>query len=472
MNYILEEKIKKYGQEHLLNFINKLDATGLAVYEKQLNSLDWEKLDGLIKKYVIQKNNYTLPPNITPPSYFPAISANSELKMLYEKAVVEGKKSISSGKVAVLTVAGGQGTRLGFNGPKGTFPITPVKGKSFFQYFAEKIKRAMEKYKTDIHWLIMTSELNNQETDDYLKDRNFFGVSKDLIHFFVQGMMPSISFDGKLIMNSICSLTMSPNGHGGTLTALKDSGMLDFLSSLGINIISYFQIDNAIVSPLDPLFIGMHALNRADVSSRMLSKTGQHEKLGNFCMSEGKLYIIEYSDMPKTLAEQRESSGKLSFIAGSPAIHIFSVEFIKKIIHGKDGSGFPYHRAEKKVPFINKKGFLVNPDEPNAVKLESFIFDVLPMAEKTIILEAIREEQFSPVKNSDGIDSVQSCREMLIERDAKWLESAGIKVPRKGNGEVDCAIELSPLKYLDAEDVMMKKNELRQPERGKGNYYE
>ncbi len=469
LEHELETQIIRFHQEHLLNFIDELDDAQFANYEKQLSDIDWNSLDSLIKEYVFEKAERNILADISPAPYYAYPTKDEKLLRKYENAIFAGEKLIRDGKLALLTVAGGQGTRLGFDGPKGTYPISPVAGKSFFQYFSETIIGANKKYNVKLNWLIMTSPANNQDTVNFFVENNFFGLDKEFVHFFVQGTMPAISFDGKLIMESKSSLALSPDGHGGTIKALHASGFLDILEKRGVEFLSYFQIDNLIVPPLDTLFIGLHKIEESELSSRMLAKTGPMEKLGNFCVSDGKLNIIEYSDMPRELAEQHDENGRLSFIAGSPAIHIFSVSFLKRLC---DSLSLPLHRAEKKVNFVTPSGTLVKPKEPNAVKLETFIFDSLPFAKRTMILEAVREEQFSPTKNPEGVDSVQSARKMLSERDAKRLEAVGIFVPRKNDGSLDCTIELSPLKFYSPEDLAMRKSELTPPKRGEMKYYE
>jgi UDP-N-acetylglucosamine/UDP-N-acetylgalactosamine diphosphorylase len=224
------------------------------------------------------------------------------------------------------------------------------------------------------------------------------------------------------------------------------------MKSDGVEYISYFQVDNPLVSVVDPLFIGLHALEKSDMSAIMLAKTNAFEKLGNFCVSANKLMIIEYSDLPENLAKAKNSDGSLKFIAGSPAIHVLSRKFVDDLT--KDGRlQLPWHRADKKIKFINDNGDLIVPDENNGVKLESFIFDALELAAKTMVLEAAREEEFAPTKNKTGVDSIESCREMLIERDAKRLEKAGVKVPRDLAGKVSVKLEISPLVVIDDEDA-------------------
>jgi UDP-N-acetylglucosamine/UDP-N-acetylgalactosamine diphosphorylase len=447
------EKLKAAGQEQLLNFQSELNDEQKKNLLAQIENIDFDYINGLVKSHVQQKPETKIPSDLSPAPFFPAAPKDAEQSKLYEEAKTKGVELLKAGKVAALTVAGGQGTRLGFDGPKGTFPITPIKNKTLFQYFAESILRANKKYGCEIQWFIMTSLLNDKTTQEFFKDNNYFGLNPSSVMFFTQGTMPCIGYDGKILLASKDSLALAPDGHGGTLLALKISGALDKMKASGIELISYFQVDNPLVSIANPLFLGLHCLEKSEMSAIMLSKTGPYEKLGNFCVSNGRLEIIEYSDLPNHLAEARNEDGSLQFIAGSPAIHVISREFVEKLTAtGK--LDLPWHRADKKVPFIDSEGNEVSPDSPNAVKLESFIFDALPLASKTMVLEARREEEFAPTKNPTGVDSVESCREMLIERDIKRLEKAGVEIPQKEDGSPDCSIELSPKTFLDDEDAI------------------
>lgn len=451
----IKDDLKRFGQEHLLGFVDELKEEEKNELISQLESVDFAELDNLIKKYVIHELEHVVPLDISPAPYFSYIPENENQRMLYQRAEAVGRDLLAAGQVAALTVAGGQGSRLGFEGPKGSYPVTPVKSKTLFRYFAESLIRAGEKFGAPIHWYIMTSTVNDQQTRDFFQENDFFGMSSDLVTFFAQGTMPAIGKDGKVLLQSKKSLALAPDGHGGTLLALKNSGALDDMESHGIEQISYFQVDNPLVSVVNPLFIGLHVLEEAEISARALIKTGPFEKLGNFCMVDGSLQIIEYSDMPNELAEAKNEDGRLKFRAGSPAIHMIKREFVDRLTSGGK-LHLPWHRADKKVPCLNTQGEEINPEVPNAVKLETFIFDAIPMAEKTMILEAKREEEFAPVKNKTGVDSAESCREMLIERDAAWLESAGVIIPRKPDGKSAAVIELSPLSCFDAEDVFNK----------------
>lgn len=449
----INDTLKQYGQESLLAALEKSAPADRNALEKQLETINWAELDRLIKEYVFQKPETAIPDDLTPAPFFPFPANTDELKARYAEAEKIGNELLAQGKVAALIVAGGQGTRLGFDGPKGTYPITPVLKKTLFQYFAESLARAGEKAGKPTNWYIMTSELNDKPTRDFFAANNFFGLNPENIMFFTQGMMPAIAYNGQLLLGGKDTLALAPNGHGGTLLALRKSGALDQMKANGVEYISYFQVDNPLVPVVDPLFIGLHHLEGSEISARMLPKTNPYEKLGNFCITGGRLQIIEYSDMPAELAERRKADGTLDFLAGSPAIHVISREFIERLT--SDGQlHMPWHRADKKVAYINENGDLVKPEETNAVKLESFIFDALPLAVKTMVLEGCREELFAPTKNATGVDSAESCRAMLVARDARRMELAGVKIPRKADGTPDCIVELSPRSVFDDADAI------------------
>ena len=443
----LPEKIKTAiiaaGQEHLLAY----DSPQLA---EQLCAVDWEALPGLIADYVMRKPEAVIPSDVAPAPYFPLVPRTDEEEKRKHAAFDKGVELLKQGKVACLTVAGGQGTRLGFDAPKGTYPIGPVSGRTLFEYFAQSIARAEEKYGAPIRWYVMTSALNREATEEFFRSRNNLGLREDQVFFFTQGTMAGIGYDGKLLLSSPESLALSPDGHGGTLLALRKSGALEQMKNDGVEYISYFQVDNPLVPVVNPLFIGMHALEGSEMSAIMLAKTNAFEKLGNFCICNGKLEIIEYSDLPAELAESRNPDGSLRFISGSPAIHVISRDFVEKLT-AAGRLNLPWHRADKKIPCIGDP----KPEAPNGVKLESFIFDALALPGKTLVLEGDRAEMFAPTKNPTGVDSVESCREMLVARDLRRLKAAGVTV------EENVKVELSPRRVFDDDDAVGLVRELK-----------
>lgn len=453
LDQTLANAITTAGQADLLRFWETLTEEQQSAFASQLAGVNWQEMPRLIAEYVLQRPRTTIPEDLGPAPYFPLKPRNAEEKALYDRARARGVELLRAGKVSCLTVAGGQGTRLGFDGPKGTYPIGPVSGRPLFEYFAESIRRIGAKYGRPLRWYLMTSLLNRAATEEFFRKNSFFGLDPEQVFFFTQGTMPAVGYDGKLLLASKSSLSLSPDGHGGTLLALRKSGALDRMAEDGVEYLSYFQVDNPLVPVADPLFIGLHDLEKSEMSAIMLAKTNPYEKLGNFCVSGGRVSIIEYSDLPAELAERRNADGSLAFIAGSPAIHMISREFIARLTAG--GSlKLPWHRADKKIPCIDADGNPVHPAEPNGVKLESFIFDAMPLAERTMVLEGDRKSVFAPTKNPTGVDSVESCRAMLIDRDARRLEAAGVKVPRRADGVVDAKIEVSPLAVADDEDMI------------------
>jgi UDP-N-acetylglucosamine/UDP-N-acetylgalactosamine diphosphorylase len=405
-----------------------------AELSKQIEALDWNELKSALNECIFQKEEASLPAEYGPASYFPLAPENAEQKTLYDKAFKHGEVLIRNGRTAAFTVAGGQGTRLGYDGPKGTLPVSPIKKKSLFQLFAEQILGISKKYEVTIPWYIMCSPLNLEATITHFEKNNYYGLGKENVKFFAQGVMPATDFEGNLLRASQDSLALSPNGHGGSLKALIDSGSVADMAKRGIEHVSYFQVDNPLVSTINPLFIGLHDLQQSDMSSRSLTKTGPFEKLGNFVSIGDRITIIEYSDLPEEKALEKEDDGRIKYRAGSPAIHILRRDFIEQFASGE--IKLPYHRAEKKVSYIDDNRNLIDPDEPNAVKFETFVFDALPLAKNPLILEADRLEEFSPVKNMTGVDSLESSQADQVKRAKKWLFLAGHKTKESSTIEI------------------------------------
>jgi UDP-N-acetylglucosamine/UDP-N-acetylgalactosamine diphosphorylase len=371
----------------------------------------------------------------------PVVPADSPDNPRYHRI---GEEALRRGEVAVLVVAGGQGTRLGYDGPKGEFPVTPIHNKPLFQVFAEQLLAHSRDAGKPIPWYIMTSDANDAATRAFFQKHNHFGYDPKNIFFFQQGMMPAFDLaTGQMLLAEKDSLALSPDGHGGSLRALDRSGALADMRRRGVEHLSYFQVDNPLVHTIDPLFLGLHDLTASEMSSKTIPKAHALEKVGNFVLADGTLQVIEYSDLPDELAKQTNPDGSLRFNAGSIAIHALRVSFIERLNHGGQ-LNLPWHRAEKKVPFIDDSGNSIKPNQPNAIKLEQFVFDAIPLAQNPLVYETDRSEEFSPVKNAEGSDSPATCRRDQIRRSARWLRDAGVEVPAK-EGEPDALIEISPL---------------------------
>lgn len=450
----IRETVTRHGQEHVLRYYDELAEPEQIALLEQLATIDWDRIDELVSQYVTNSPEFTPPGEICPPEIIPN-QPTGELAELCAKARKRGEQLIADGKVGAFVVAGGQGTRLGFDGPKGCYEITPVQNKPLFQVFAEQILAAGRRAKVSIPWYVMTSHANDIDTRAFFRRNNFFGLNPKDVFFFVQGMMPVFDRRGKLLLAGKSTVAMSPDGHGGSLLALQKSGALADMAQRGVELISYFQVDNPLVQCIDPLFLGLHDLRGAEMSAKALPKRDPMEKLGNFCVVDGKVTVIEYSDMPEDLARACAPDGRLQFSAGSIAIHIISRTFAERLT--ADGRcELPLHRADKAVPYLDESGATVKPDEPNAVKLEMFVFDALPLCTQSIIYETSREDEFAPIKNASGdgvLDSPDTSKRIQIERAGRWLEQVDVSVPRNGDGQVDAVIEISQYTAVQPEDL-------------------
>jgi UDP-N-acetylglucosamine/UDP-N-acetylgalactosamine diphosphorylase len=463
----LRRKLAELGQSHVLRFYDSLDAPNRQNLLKQLQALDFQNLVELIDQNVKHKKGFPLPEKIEPVSAYPRLP-DADRKSLYQDADRRGRQLLAEGKVAAFLVAGGQGTRLGYEGPKGEYPITPVKNKPLFQVFAEQLLARSNQAGRIIPWYLMTSDINDVQTLAFFHKHKFFGYPEDAVFFFQQGMMPAFSMDGKLLLAEKDSLALSPDGHGGSLRALDKSGALADMQRRGVEHLSYFQVDNPLVYCIDPLFLGLHDLTGSEMSSKNVPKAHTTERVGNFVIGDGLLQVIEYSDLPESLATQTNPDGSLRFNSGSIAIHALRVSFIQRLNEG-GRLRLPWHRAEKKVPHIDDRGQLVKPDKPNAVKLEQFVFDAIPLAQNAIVYTTDRAEEFSPVKNAEGADSPETCRRDQIRRAARWLKEAGLEIPTRGS-EPDCNLEISPLKAVAPEDLKSKPPTIKQIKPGSSVY--
>jgi len=335
------------------------------------------------------------------------------------------------------------------------FEVGPVSNKSLFQIHAEKVLALSRRYGKAILFLVMTSPATDAQTKAFFADKRHFGLAPEDVLFFCQGTMPALDLaTGKLLLQPPGLLFLGPNGHGGSLIALADSGLLDLLEQRGVRQVFYFQVDNPLVKVADPLFLGHHLSNAAEVSSKIVPKEGPTDKLGNLVLIDGRCSMIEYSDLPHDLAQQTDENGRLQIWAGSPAIHIFAVDFLRRATQG--ALRIPFHLARKKVPYLDGNGVLVQPDRENALKFEMFIFDVLPLAERWTVVETSRREEFAPLKNATGPDSPESVRQALSDLAVDWLQKAGAKPPRRSDGNAAMAVEISPLYALDAEELAAK----------------
>lgn len=460
----LRARLAKVGQEHLLAFHDRLTSEEQVRLRGQIASIDLESVPAWVAASVKGKPEASAPADpaaIKPAPFYPyGTTPGAEA---YRAA---GEAIIRRGEVGAFVVAGGQGSRLGFEGPKGCYPATAITKKPLFQVFAEQILAANRKYGVTIPWAIMTSPLNHEATVSFFERHRFFGLGRDNVLFLQQGVMPSFDMaSGKILLAGPGEVATNPDGHGGAVAALHKSGVLAEMKRRGgggVKHLSYFQVDNPHVKVIDPLFIGLHATapdSSAEMSSKMVRKASWDEKVGVFCTIDkgdgrgARLDVIEYSDLPPALAKATGPDGELLINAGSIAIHLMSIAFLERLATDAKVS-LPFHRAEKKVPYFDvATGTHVSPTANNGVKLEKFIFDALAVAERSIVVETDRVEEFAPIKNATGADSAESSKALQTRRAAKWLAKCGTKVPVDAQGLPDCVIELSPLTAVCEDDA-------------------
>ncbi len=442
MNKVIEH-FTQHGQGQVFRFFGELSKDDQAALCEQAEKIDLNEINELVNSKIKSPGvgNNSIANGLEPASFTP-LPRNGGDADVWAKARQVGEEALRAGRVCAFTLAGGQGTRLGYSGPKGTFGVSPVLKKSLFQVFAEKLLAASLRYGRTIQWFILTSTINNEETRAFFKSNDYFGLAAKDVHFIIQGLLPAVDTDGQIILEERASIALSPDGHGGSLRALVRSGAIDQMDAAGIDIISFFQVDNPLIRCIDPEFIGFHILGNSELTSKALPKAYPEEKVGIFCQRDGTSLVIEYSDMPERLITEKDDHGDLKFRGGSIAIHLFDRDFVKKIVAD---SQLPFHVAHKKVSYVDSVGAKVVPEEPNAYKFEMFVFDSLPFAKNPIIIETAREDDFSPVKNAEGVDSPETCRNDQLRQFVRWVKDAGIDIKTDPTGLPEISFEISPL---------------------------
>lgn len=447
MKDALALRLAAFGQEHLLRFWDELSPCAQDDLIAEIEAVDFAELAALYQHQATTSDAVARARRATPPPAF-RLHDNSERR---QAARQRGAAALAAGEVGVVLVAGGQGTRLGFNKPKGMYPIGPISQASLFEILLAKTQAVGRRYGAAIPLLLMTSPATHAETVSYLGVNNEFGFAAGDLSVFCQGTMPALDLaTGRVLLADKGHLQLSPDGHGGTLRALERNGLLDAMRERGIRQLFYMQIDNPLVSVCDPEFIGLHLLEGSEVSTQVIAKQAPSDRVGNVVLVDGLVQIIEYSDLPDDVAELREPDGSLRFWAGNTAVHVFEVDFLLRA--AQEADALPYHLARKKVPYVDASGQLIDPAEPNAIKFERFIFDLLPAAKKAIVVEIDARREFAPVKNAPGeaSDSPETVQTQMIALHREWLTAAGARVAP------EVAVEISPRFALDAAELAAK----------------
>lgn len=436
--------LRTYNQTHIIDHFNALPQNMQSRFIKNNADLDLELVYSLHKECIQTKETLSLTGEIKPANIIHLPKTQDEKKYQYEARLI-GESLISHEKVAVLIVAGGQGVRLGHDKPKGTFPISPVMNKTLFHLFSEQVKALSVRYNARIPLLIMTSHENHDETVAFFSNYNFFGLNKENVYFFQQGMMPTITPGGQLLLKDEANLFVNPDGHGGSLKALYKTGHLETLIKQGFSELFYCQVDNPLLKIADPVFLGYHALARAECSTKVVRRKNIEEKVGVYVSLNGKDTILEYSDFGGIHMSALDDDGSILYWAGNTAIHVLNLAFIKSL--NENGFALPYHCANKDMEIFGTDSLA---KILKVWKFESFVFDAIPLAERTCCMEVDRAEEFSPVKNKSGADSPLTARESMVHLHKGWLRKAGVNTPHR------FMVEVSPLFALDKEEFVSK----------------
>jgi UDP-N-acetylglucosamine pyrophosphorylase len=400
---VVKEYLEKYNQEGILKNYERMNEEDKVKFLDQILTIDLEQIDELYKG--TQKEISFANDKIEPIDYVDKSKLSEEEYKKYENL---GAEAIKAGKYAVVTMAGGQGTRLGHNGPKGTFMLGLDPDKSIFEILADRIKESNNEYGISIPWYIMTSRENNDQTVEFFEANNYFGLKKSDITFFKQGELPMCSEDGKLLIDENNCIKEAADGHGGIFESMRRNGIVFDMEARGIEWAFIGPVDNVLVKMVDPILLGVVLDRKVQAGGKSVVKAYSKEKVGVFCKRNGKPGVVEYTEITDDLAEATNENGELIFAESHINCNLFNVKAIEEISKRK----LPYHSAHKKAKYIDEDGNLVVPEAPNAYKFESFIFDAFDMLNGMAILRVKREEEFAPVKNAEGNDSPETARKL------------------------------------------------------------
>lgn len=398
----VERKIRRYNQGHLLDYYNNLQEGELKErFKKQLENIDFELIDNLYRTTTLAKKQDDV--KVEPIDYWD----KERLGGKYDFYEMIGKEAIKDGELAAVTMAGGQGTRLGHDGPKGTFDIGLDSHKSLFELLCDGLKDAGKKYGVDIPWFIMTSEENDVQTQEFFKKNKFFGYEKN-IYFFKQGQLPMVDTEGKILIGENGLIKEAADGHGGVYESLVKNKMIDKMKELGVKWVFIGGVDNCLVRMVDPVLMGLAIYKGATGAGKSVVKAYPHEKVGAFCKKNGRPNVVEYSEITPEMAEAKDEAGELLYGESHILCNLFNISSIERM----GNNPLPYHSAFKKATYIDKDGSKVVPSSPNAYKFEAFLFDAFGELDDMVILRVRREEEFAPVKNAEGVDSPETARNL------------------------------------------------------------
>lgn len=397
----LHSTLIKYNQEHLLNFLDVLSGQDKENLITQINNIDWSFTDYLSDSH--DKKGSIITP-------IEAVSID-KVELSKDHYYNTGVEAIKSGKLCLLLLAGGQGTRLGHDKPKGMFNMGVTKNLFIFQLLIEHTMKVVKETDTWIHLFIMTSDTNYNDTVSFFKEHNNFGYKDEYIHFFIQEMNPATDFNGKILMNSPSSIALSPNGNGGWFSTMENAGLIDMITELNIEWINVFAVDNVLQNIADPVFLGATIEENKTCGAKVVRKASPDEKVGAICLENGKPHIIEYYELSEEMRNQKNPDGSLAYGFGVTLNYLFPI----KNLHDTLKLKMPLHRVKKAVPYIDESGNFITPDTPNGYKFETLALDLIHEMDDCMVFEVDREKEFAPVKNKSGVDSIDTARELLTK---------------------------------------------------------
>ena len=400
---IAKEIISKYGQKHLLQKYNELSKNDKNKLLDEILTMNFNQIEELYKSTKTKPNfeNDRLEP-------IKHITKSELSKEQLEEYTNLGENVIKQGKLAVVTMAGGQGTRLGHAGPKGTYDLGLPSHKSIFEILCDHLKLAREKYNVDIPWYLMTSDENNEETVKFFENNNYFGYPKSAVYFFKQGKLPMLDTKGKILLDEKGMIKQAADGHGGIFEAMRKNAIIYNMKEKGIEWVFIGGVDNVLVKMVDPILTGLVIKEQNLVAGKSIVKACPEEKVGVFCKRNNRPSVIEYTEISKELSEALDENSELLYGESHILCNQFNISLLENISENK----LPYHVAFKKAKYLDENGNIVEPTQPNAYKFEAFIFDAFSLAENMSILRVKREEEFAPVKNATGVDSAETAREL------------------------------------------------------------
>eukprot|EP00039_Didymoeca_costata_P019641 m.338352 g.338352 ORF g.338352 m.338352 type:complete len:501 (+) comp18391_c0_seq1:555-2057(+) len=440
----LFKKLANFGQTHVLKYWNELSAEKKALLKVDIESVDLEQLN----RWFLRTQDS------------PAVRSHRQLKPVPDELVADstslepteemlswekrGFELISDNKLAVLLMAGGQGTRLGSSNPKGMFPLELLSGATLFELQAKRILKVQElasaqfdKPACVIVWYIMTSDGTHEGTESFFKENNYFGIKEENIVFFRQNEIPCLLADGKMVLIDKHKISRSPDGNGGLYSSMVTTGVLDDMIKRDIKYIHIYGVDNVLVKVGDPRFLGFCDTKQVEVGAKCVVKKEPTEKVGLICMNDKQYEVMEYSEITPEARESRRPDGALVFNAGNIVNHLYTIDFMKKACQKEDT--LKHHVAHKKLPYVNDAGEVVKPSEENGIKLEKFVFDVFRLASSLAVVQVSREAEFSPLKNASAAkkDCKETCCADLYSLHRKYLLAAGAVFEDENGKELD-----------------------------------